>query len=188
MCCRCGKTLWDLRQSVDWHLQRCPLSRHAVRNDIDCLTIDNSVSTCKSDSPITDLGLFLTTSCLSAGLEATYSRCLLGLLLLSWSSLLPKWVFHVLAHRELMEDLQTNISVESGYDCAGNLCANSKSHGFAVCSCRLQANNKLAQQAFRDRGPSTQASLCSSPLLPGSRCHLTWAGVRASSSGMGGGG
>ena len=51
--------------------------------------------------------------CLSAGLEATYSRCLLGLLLLSWSSLLPKWVFSVLAPRELMEDLQTNISVES---------------------------------------------------------------------------
>ena len=84
-----------------------------LRNDIDCLTIDNSVSACKSDSPITDLGLFLTTSCLSAGLEASYSRCLLGLLLLSWSSLLPKWVFSVLAPRELMEDLQTNISVES---------------------------------------------------------------------------
>jgi len=108
-----------------------------LRNDIDCLTIDNSVSACKSDSPITDLGLFLTTSCLSAGLEATYSRCLLGLLLLSWSSLLPKWVFHVLAPRELMEDLQTNISVESGYSCAGNLCANTKSHELcALAGCR----------------------------------------------------
>ncbi len=33
--------------------------------------------------------------------------------------------------------------------------------------CKLQAHNKLAQQAFWDRGPSTQASLCSNPLLPG---------------------
>ncbi len=57
-----------------------------------------------------------------------------------------------------------------------------------MCSCRLHAHNKLAQQAFWDRGPSTQASLCSSPLLPGSRWPLSWARVRASSSGLGGGG
>ena len=76
-------------------LHRYPLTRRDVflmlsRYDIDCLTTDNSVSACKSPYQWS----FMTTSCLSAGLEAT-SRCLLGLLLLSWSSLLPKWVFHV---------------------------------------------------------------------------------------------
>ncbi len=40
-----------------------------------------------------------------------------------------------------MEDLQTNILVAIGYCCVGNLCANTKPHGFVVCSCRLQAHN-----------------------------------------------
>ena len=125
----------------------------------------HSVSACKSNSLVTGFGLFMTTSCLSAGREATFSRCLLGLLLLSWSSLLRKWDFHVLAPAELM-DLRTNILVATGYCCVGNLCANTKAHGCIVCSGRLHAHNNLEQKAFWNRRFSIQASLCSSPLLP----------------------
>ena len=67
-------------------------------------------------------------------------------------------------HTQVTKDPQTTILVAIGHCCVGNLCAYIIPHGFAACSLKQQAHNNLAQQSFRDRGPSTQASLCSNPL------------------------
>ncbi len=73
-----------------------------------------------------------------------------------------------------MEDPQTNILVPIGYCNVGNLCAYIIPLEFAVCSFRQQAQDNLAQQFFWDRGPGTQASLCSCPL---ERLWSRWASV-----------
>ena len=72
-----------------------------------------------------------------------------------------------------MEDPEANILVPISNCCVGNLCANTKPHGFVFCSCRLQTHDNLAQQLLRDMGACTQASLCSSSFRTGSGQGLT---------------